>query len=146
MKIFLSFFLAIVESVSLTSSTLPNKGFLTVTIDNKNKIVCSEASIAQTKDIVCRQLGYWRTLEESSAVSGKRKEDMFQGRINCNGEETTLSQCPTESLSNDCTKQSYVTCKFETLVARYNRTRAVVYVLYVIQYILRRALKKIDAW
>ena len=126
--------------MSLTSSTSPNKGFLTVTINNKEKKVCSEAPIAQTKDVVCRQLGYSKTLKVTSAVSGKRKEDFFEGSINCNGEETTLSQCPTESLSNDCTKQSYVTCKFETLVARYNRTRAVVYVLYVIQYILRCAL------
>ncbi|XP_028402297.1 uncharacterized protein LOC114525264 [Dendronephthya gigantea] len=100
-----------VESVSLTSSTSPNKGFLTVTINNKNEIVCSKALKSQAKDIVCRQLGYWKRLKETSTVSGKRKEDVFQGSIDCNGGEATLSQCQTtRSSANDCKELSYVTC------------------------------------
>jgi hypothetical protein len=107
---YVSFLLATVESVSLSSSTSPNKGFLTVSIDNKENIVCSEALNATTMDIVCGQLGYDGVQGIISAVSSSKLQQ-FSGSINCDGDETTLSQCVTKSDATACSKQSYITCK-----------------------------------
>ena len=99
--------------MSLTSSASPNKGFLTVRINNKENIVCSEAPNEKVKNIVCKQFGYWNTQEQSSMVSSSNLE-IFSGRIDCQGDEATLSQCVTSisTSTTTCTKQSYITCKY----------------------------------
>ena len=99
--------------MSLTSSASPNKGFLTVSINNKENIVCSEAPNDQVKIIVCEQLGYLYTEEQSSTVSSSNLEKI-SGSINCKGDEATLSQCVTSTSSptTTCNKQSYITCKY----------------------------------
>ena len=96
--------------MSFSSSTLPYKGYLTVTIDNKKNVVCSETLITETLNIVCTQLGYWETETESSAVASLKLQT-FSGSIKCTGDEKTLSQCVTERSDRDCSKQSYITCK-----------------------------------
>jgi hypothetical protein len=107
-----SFLFAIVQSVSLSSSPSPNEGFLTVSIENKNYIACSSAPNPEATNIVCAQLGYWKTQRNSSAVANSKLEK-FSGSMNCNGDETTLSQCETKDAAKACSKQSYVTCKYE---------------------------------
>ena len=99
--------------MSFISSASPNKGFLTVSINNKENIVCSEAPNDKVKNIVCKQLGYWKTQEQSSTVSSSNLEK-FSGRIDCQGDEATLSQCVTSisTPTTTCNKQSYITCKY----------------------------------
>ena len=106
---YISFF-TIVESVSLSSSTLPNKGFLTVGIENEKNLVCSETLTSQTLNIVCTQLGYRKRESQSSAVASSTLSK-FSGSIKCGGDEKTLSQCATTDSVQDCSKQLYLTCK-----------------------------------
>ena len=108
----MSFLFKIVQSVSLSSSQLPNKGFLTVSIDNEENIVCSSAPNTNTMNVVCRQLGYGKTQRNSPVVSSSILKK-FSGSIYCNGDETTLSQCvTTNGATGTCSEQLFVTCKF----------------------------------
>jgi hypothetical protein len=99
--------------VSLSSSSLPNEGFVQITTDNGTKSVCSETLKNKANDTVCRQLGYIREdpLVKKAAPSGT-EEETFSGSIDCNGGDTKLSQCAFFKSDNGCSELSYIKCKY----------------------------------
>ncbi len=99
--------------VSLSNSSLPNKGFVQiVTKYSGNKSVCWQSLKNSADDVVCRQMGYIGkdSLVKQPAPSGA-KDEIFSGSINCNGGENDLSQCSINASTKSCSELSYIKCK-----------------------------------
>ena len=103
------------DDVRLSSSSLPNEGFVQiVTKYNGTKSVCGDSLKNNTKDVVCHQLGYKNTQSYTKKVppSSDTNVDMFSGNINCYGTESYLSQCSIITSTASCSELSYIKCKF----------------------------------
>ena len=105
----------IVNDVRLSSSSLPNEGFVQiVTKYNGTKSVCWDSLKDKAKDVVCHQLGY-KNIESytnKAPPSSDTNVEMFSGDINCDGTESYLSQCSITSTAS-CSELLYITCKFK---------------------------------
>ena len=105
----------IVVDVRLSSSSLPNEGFVQiVTKDNGIKSVCGDSLKNQAKDVVCDQLGYNSTQSYTKKVppSSDTNVEMISGWINCDGTESDLSKCSIITNTTSCSELSYINCKF----------------------------------
>ena len=81
--------------MSLSNSLLPNQGVLQITTDDGTKNVCWQSlnNDNNAKNVVCRQLGYQDKNNNVEKVNqADTKHAIFSGTIQCNGDETTLSQ------------------------------------------------------
>ena len=98
--------------MSLSKSSLPNEGFVKITIGHETMNACGKG-LENAKDVVCRQLGYKEanSLVEKTAPSDL-KDKNFSGSIVCNDGDTKLSQCSVTTSSQSCSKLSYLKCKF----------------------------------
>ena len=103
-----------VSNVTLSSSVLPNEGYLEITINNEKNKVCDKSVGNKGKEVVCRQFGYQGVRHEVSlSFLDIGNSNNFSGEINCGGEEQTLSQCCFTNIIKDqtCSKFAKVSCK-----------------------------------
>ena len=102
-----------VDGVSLSNSSLPNEGFVKIrTKYSGNKSVCWESLKNSADDVVCRQMGYNRSVSlVKQPATSDMKDEIFSGSINCNGEENYLSQCAIDASTKSCSELSYIKCK-----------------------------------
>ena len=107
-------FQLIVDDVSLSHSSLPNEGFVKLlTKYSGNQSVCWESLKNSADDVVCRQLGYKRSVSPvKQPAPSDVKDEIFSGSINCDGEENYLSQCAIDASTKSCSELSYINCKF----------------------------------
>ena len=107
-------FFFLVSNVALSSSVLPNEGYLEITINNEKNKVCDKSVGNKGKEVVCRQFGYQGVKHEDSlSFLDIGNSNNFSGEIDCVGEEQTLSQCCfTNSIKDQtCSKFAKVSCK-----------------------------------
>ena len=96
----------------LTSSSLPNEGFVQIITDKGTKSVCGKSLLNNAKNVICTQLGYERSDSlVQLAAPLDNKDAIFSGNIDCNGGEKNLSQCSITTSSESCSKLSYIKCK-----------------------------------
>ena len=103
------------DDVRLSSSSLPNEGFVQiVTKYNGTKSVCGDSLNDKAKDVVCDQLGYKNTKSytKKTAPSSDTNVERISGDINCDGSESDLSQCSISISTTSCGELSYIKCKF----------------------------------
>ena len=102
------------DGVSLSHSSLPNEGFVKIqTKYSGNKSVCWESLKNSADDVVCRQMGYNRSFSlVKQPAPSDLKDEIFSGRINCNGGENHLSQCAIDASMTNCSELSYIKCKY----------------------------------
>ena len=99
--------------MSLSYSSVPYKGIIQITTDSGTKNVCWESLNYNSKDFVCRHLGYRYSysIVINVSIPTDAKDATFSGSINCNVEEKYLSQCPINaSASESCSELSYIEC------------------------------------
>ena len=107
-------FFFLVSNVALSSSVLPNEGYLEITIANKKNKICDKSLDNKGKEAVCRQFGYKGVKQEVSlSFLDIGNSNNFSGEINCGGQEQTLSQCCFTNIITDqtCSKFANVSCK-----------------------------------
>ena len=103
------------NDVRLSSSSLPNEGFVQiVTKYNGTKSVCWDSLKNKAKDVVCDQLGYKsiQSYTKKTSPSSDTNVEMFSGDINCDGTESDLSQCSIITSTASCSELSYIKCTF----------------------------------
>ena len=102
------------DGVFLSNSSLPNEGFVKIrTKYSGNKSVCWESLKNNTDDVVCRQMGYSRSVSLiKQPAPSDIKDEIFSGSINCNGGENYLSQCAINASIKSCSELSYIKCKY----------------------------------
>ena len=103
------------DDVRLSSSSLPNEGFVQiVTKYNGIKSVCWNSLKNKAKDVVCNQLGYKNieSYSKKTLPSSDSNVEMISGDINCDGPESYLSQCSIITSTSNCSELSYIKCKF----------------------------------
>ena len=104
------------DDVRLSSSSLPNEGFVQIVTKNGTQSVCwnNLNNNNKAKNVFCRQLGYKRTqsVSNKTAISSHTNVEMFSGDINCDGSESDLSQCSIITSTASCSELSYIKCKF----------------------------------
>ena len=102
-----------VDGVFLSNSSLPNEGFVKIqTKYSGNKSVCWESLKNNADDVVCRQMGYNRSVSlVNQPAPSDIKDEIFSGSINCNGGEKYLSQCAINASTKICSELSYLKCK-----------------------------------
>ena len=103
------------KDVRLSSSVLPNEGFVEIAINNTRNKLCDKSLDDKGRELVCRHLGYkGLTQKVSSALVDDNNARVLQGKINCSDEKTALSQCCIiyETKYGICLSHSYVSCKF----------------------------------
>ena len=102
-----------VEGVSLAHSSLPNEGFVKIrTKYSGNKSVCWKSLKNSANDVVCRQMGYNRSVSlVKQPAPSDIKDEIFSGSIKCNGGENYLSQCAIDASTKSCSELSYINCK-----------------------------------
>ena len=103
------------KDVRLSSSDLPNEGFVEITINNTRNKLCDESLDDKGKELVCRHLGYkGETQKVSSVLVDQSNARVLPGKISCSDEKTALSQCCITYATKYgiCLSNSYVSCKF----------------------------------
>ena len=103
------------DDVRLSSSSLPNEGFVQIiTKYNGIKSVCGDSLKNKAKDVVCHQLGYKNTQSytKKTPPSSDSNVERISGDINCDGTERDLSQCSINTSTASCSELSYIKCKF----------------------------------
>ena len=104
------------DDVRLSSSSLPNEGFVQIVTKNGTQSVCwnSLNNNNKAKDVVCHQLGYKSTqfVSNKTLSSSDTNVEMFSEDINCDGTESDLSQCFIITSTASCVELSYIQCKF----------------------------------
>ena len=112
-------FVCVVHNVFLLNPSLPNEGLLQITTINGTKSVCWES--LDTKRVICRQLGYAGSGDISpTALSSDTNNEIFSGSIMCNRRYKSLLQCLITSSAENCSKLSYIRCKFLNKAAESN--------------------------
>ena len=106
--------------MSLSKPLRPNQGVIQITTDDGTSNVCwqslNNSNIA--KNVVCRQLGYEdrnNVVIVENVNPSDTKQAKFLGTIQCNGNETALSQCSIKKFEASCTVVSYIKCKYKDI-------------------------------